>query len=79
MALYRFRSCFGGAGLSAAKANLIVTKSVAATLDKRQGIVLERTAAFESFIFHFFGYRCRFVERGFSDKRAGQRYPISQS
>jgi hypothetical protein len=32
----------------------------------------------ESVIFHFLAYRWRFLERNCSDKRAGQRHPVSQ-
>ena len=52
-------------------------------LTSRQRIVVKgsgdyRLRTLESFIFHFFTCRCRFVERNSSNKRAGQRYPVSQ-
>src|SRR2546430_731124 len=66
------------------KDKLILTNSVVGILDKQaahrgrteRGIYRLRTL--ESFCSHFFAYRCRFVERGCFDKRAGQRYSVSQ-
>jgi hypothetical protein len=63
-----------GAGLAA----LLVDTQVAHALCKIKRAQCYRVWTFENGIFHFLACRRSFVGRGCSDKRAGQRHPVSQ-
>jgi hypothetical protein len=63
-----------GAGLAA----LLVDTQAVHALCKMKRAPSYRVWTFENGIFHFLACRRSFVERGCSDKRAGQRRSVSQ-